>query len=89
MRKISEKVRRILRAVYRGLGMAAVSLAVQTCNCPPEKSSNDFLAPEYGVPHSHDSPYELPKIINDLFDGMEPIYGIRVPDYPKPPKKNE
>jgi hypothetical protein len=61
MIKLSEKGRKILRAVYRGVGTAAVSLAFGACNWlmmpvmygPPPNGGAYGMPPEYGMP-----PYE-------------------------------
>jgi len=47
MIKLSGKSRRVIRAIYRGLGVTAVSLVFQACyGMPPD----ELLAPEYGMP---------------------------------------
>ena len=73
MIKLSEKSRRVLRAIYRGLGATAVTLGIQAC---------DPLilpgAPEYGMPPGY--PYDRGDLL--IFGYVksqktgEPIKGI-------------
>ena len=78
---LSEKSRRLLRAIYRGLGVTAAALLFQACN---GNGSDEYYnmygpppAPEYGMP---------PYYMEDLFvNGFvkskktgEPIRGIGV-----------
>jgi len=42
MIKLSEKTRRVLRAVYRGLGVTAVSFIFQACYGPPPDGGYDI-----------------------------------------------
>ena len=43
MKKLSEKSRRLLRMVYRGLGVTAVSLVFQACYGMPPDLENDAV----------------------------------------------
>ena len=75
MKKLSEKRqktglntgRRILRAVYRGLGVIAAALLLQTCSYPKHDEAYGMYGPPpdenpmypmYGPPHAVDEPEE-------------------------------
>ena len=47
MRKLSEKSRRLLRMIYRGLGVTAVSFLLPAC---PEPDEYDSMVAMYGMP---------------------------------------
>jgi putative lipoprotein (rSAM/lipoprotein system) len=74
MIKLSEKSRKILRAVYRGLGTATVSLSVSACPF--------FLAGMYGMPAEYGMPpdyYEEIAICGKVVTKTgEPIQGIGI-----------
>ena len=76
MIKLSEKGRKILRAIYRGVGTAAVSLAFGACNWLMMPMMYGMPV-EYGMPPYYEEDYLIQGIIKSKKTG-EPIYGISV-----------
>ena len=66
MKKLSEKTRKFLRAIYMGLGAGAVALMFQACYGP---------APAYGMPPGGDDLNITGKVVS-MAD--KPIFGIDV-----------
>jgi hypothetical protein len=85
MIKLSEKGRKILRAIYRGMGTAAISLTFGACNWlfmpvmygPPPGGGAYGMPPEYGMPPYEREDFLIQGIIKSQKTG-EPIYGISV-----------
>ena len=73
MIKLSEKSRRVIRAIYRGLGVTAVSLIFQACYGP--------LMPEdyamYGMPPNHIEELHIRGQVKSKKTG-KPIAGISI-----------
>ena len=72
MKKLSERQRRLLRHVYRGLGLTAAALGMQAC---------DFYEPEavgmYGMPPNWDSDSLIHGVV--ISDSARtPVPGIKV-----------
>ena len=80
MIKLSEKGRKILRAVYRGVGTAAVSVAFGACNwlygIPPRGGAYG-MPPEYGMPPYEQEDIYLRGIVKSKKTGS-PIINISV-----------
>ena len=87
MKKLSGKGRRILRAIYRGLGVTAVTLVFHSCDglSGNESSGNessgveayDIPAPAYGMPPDYREELIIRGSIISKETG-EPIPGIHV-----------
>ena len=74
MIKLTEKSRRILRAIYRGIGAATVSLSLGACFI----AYPDYgVYPEYGMPYP-DYPNEVINISGKVIDKVSknPVLGI-------------
>ena len=77
MIKLSEKGRKILRAIYRGLGTAAVSLTFGACNWLFMPMMYGMPPDEYGMPPYYEEDFLLEGTIKSKKTG-EAIYGISV-----------
>ena len=79
MLKLSEKGRKILRAIYRGLGTAAISLSFGACvwMMMPVMYGPPPGGEEYGMPPNYREDFLIQGIIKSQKTG-EPIYGISV-----------
>jgi len=77
MMKLSEKGRKILRAVYGGLGTAAVSLTFGACNWVTMPAMYGTHPDEYGMPPYYEEDFLIQGIIKSKKTG-EALYGISV-----------
>src|SRR5215471_8458439 len=82
MKKLSEKGRKILRAIYRGLGVTAVTLVFHSCDGSSNVSSGWGAygmppAPKYGMPPGYREEYPIHgKVISK--ESGEPIPRIHI-----------
>jgi hypothetical protein len=78
MMKISERCRKILRNVFRGIGVSVVSLIIQACYgiLPPDEPCEYGMPyPEYGMPVNQETSIYGKVVAKET---GKPIFGIEV-----------
>jgi hypothetical protein len=77
--KVSERCRKILRTIFRGISVSVVSLIIQACYgviYPDEPEMYGMPYPEYGIPPPSEETSIYGKVVAK--ETGKPIFGIQV-----------
>jgi len=79
MMKLSERSRKVLRAIYKGLGVTAVSLVFNSCPTGVETGWGAYGMPAYGMPPDYvQEELCIRGQVRAKIDNYKPIKGIAV-----------